>query len=349
METEDAGVILHQKVLETREEVIQLAISAKPGTFIFVVGLPGSGKTLMIPYIMRALAGSPPLWLKGTIPAVRVTLARAENGFYSAKDTMIRLYKSLTTPDISWLGTSRDKTDVEIQLEEDLSNISEAWDSIKEPATEPKLRRAFEKYAPSRGVKYVFIDEGNALCSTKANIRPFRHIRSYMQLATESNTVWLVFGTQEMAELWQAYSEARRRGKFCYLKRYSEIDPGDLKPLIGVHKALSRRYRFSDKNLIEKFFGQIHSSTAGIFAEIELFYGRADGHRQADKRDTISSADILKAVYSEADFERLWADVKAFDSLLVPKNVSVMAELFRKIWTNQKSDVSVEGKQDFSA
>ena len=70
METEDAGVILHQNVLETREEVIRLALNAKPGTFVFVVGLPGSGKTLMIPYIMRALAGSPNQWLKGTLPAL---------------------------------------------------------------------------------------------------------------------------------------------------------------------------------------------------------------------------------------------------------------------------------------
>lgn len=346
METEDPGVILHQKVLETREEVIRLALNAKPGTFIFVVGLPGSGKTLMIPYIMRALAGSPNQWLKGTLPAIRVTLARAENGFYSAKDTMIRLYKALTTPEMSWLGTGGEKTDIETQLEEDLKVISESWESIKEPATEPKLRRSFEKYAPGRGVKYVFVDEGNALCSTKANIRPFRHIRSYMQLATESKTVWIVFGTQEMAELWQAYSEARRRGHFCFLKRYSEVESNDLKPLAGIHKVLSRKYIFSDKNLIEKMFGTIHSSTAGIFGEIELFYKRADGHRQMDQRETICSDDILKAVYTEADFDRLWTDVKAFDSLLVPKNVSVMSELFRKIWSKQKKDVKDEGEQD---
>lgn len=349
METEDAGVILHQNVLETREEVIRLALNAKPGTFVFVVGLPGSGKTLMIPYIMRALAGSPNQWLKGTLPAIRVTLARAENGFYSAKDTMIRLYKSLTTPDTSWLGTGRDKTDIEIQMEEDLNTISETWESIREPATEPKLRRSFEKYAPCRGVKYVIVDEGNALCSTKANIRPFRHIRSYMQLAAESKTVWIVFGTQEMAELWQAYGEARRRGKFCYLKRYSEVEPKDLVPLVGIHKALSRKYKFSDKNLIEKLFGQIHSSTAGIFAEIELFYERADGNRQADQRDKISATDILNAVYAEADFDRLWADVKAFEALLVPKNVSIISDLFRKIWSNQKKDSDVEAQEDIPA
>jgi hypothetical protein len=346
METEDAGVILHQHVLETREEVIRLALNAKPGTFIFVVGLPGSGKTLMIPFIMRALAGSPSQWMKGTLPVIRVVLARAENGFYSAKDTMIRLYKALTTPDMSWLGIGREKTDIEIQMEDDLDNISKAWEAIKEPATEPKLRRSFEKYAPSRGVKYVFVDEGNALCSTKANIRPFRHIRSYMQLAADSETVWIVFGTQEMAELWQAYGEARRRGKFCYLKRYSEVEPKDFIPLVGIHKKLSRNYKFSNKKLIEKRFGQIHSSTAGIFAEIELFYERADRNRLASGRDAISDEDILNAVYCEADFERLWGDVKAFDALLVPKNVSVMSDMLRKIWSNLKKGANDEDKED---
>lgn len=310
--------ILHRNFERDRELAAQIASSAEPGSFLFLVGPSGVGKTVMEPWIIRQIAGNATNWLPGSLPAIVVRATRSSRGYFSSKDFQTRLNIELRDPNLDWLESASDVDRRVIDaIREYKMECSRVWKELKLSRSESALRLEFVRQARARSVKWIVVRDGAAMCGTQERKNPSDYIMSCMELAEETNTVWIIIGVARMAKLWQQHGEVRRRSIIVPIQRYLDT-PDDRSAFAQVVKKVAAGYKVSPSARIWKRLDDIYTTTGGCFGQVKEYFRRADVLRRRSNEEEISEKHFSEAFYGDADMRTLWSELQDFDRLVVP-------------------------------
>lgn len=320
-------IIRHAAFVAARRDVVQAIDRALPGTIVFVIGMPGSGKTELRLDVMPELAGDLTRWGPGRMPLMGVRAAPTDRSFFSPKDFQARLRAELRTPLMDWY-VPRDAVDAAAfeTLKREIAQCEAMWHDVRHSESENAMRRQFEIGSRMRCLEYLFIDQAGSIARTQRKHDPSDHMYSLMCMAEEIPIVLVMMGTPRMAALWEGDSEIRRRCQKVFLARYKNTET-DLVNLLRLCINLTHDLRFAENAHPTKTIKLVYHATCGVFDEIKSFYQRAESRRQAEGAPVITLKHLENAVLTPKELEGLYSTCQRFDDICSAADLSKMPEL----------------------
>jgi hypothetical protein len=323
------GIIPHRNLVTAKRALVAAIRNSPPGNLVFLVGPSGASKSEIRYSVMQELVGSPLFWGLGRLPAIAVRATLTDRNCFNSKDLAARMALSLREPDLTWLTPRGGVTGPDVShIQEEIRLISQDWKDLRLSQAEHSLRRAFGSSAPARGVKWVFLEDAACLCRIRGKETPQNFMISFMQLAEETSVVLILSGTPKCVELWNCYSEVRRRALWVWVHRYREHDKEDHVPFARMAKGVGRRYPLASENLLTSNLDLALINSAGIYGELDQFVRRADLIRCTEGRHSIELRDLERATYRKEQLSILWAEAREFDALVKdnrePRDQSLM-------------------------
>lgn len=314
--TDPRGVILHPLLEETLKSASDCLSKAEDGQLVWIIGPSGVGKSELRYMLMRQLSGKPSSWGAGRIPAVTVRAALTDRNKFNPKDLNFRLAMSLRSPNLSWLVPrgSVPSPDV-VHFQSEVLAASEKWRELRIARTEHELREEFERNAPLRQVKWVFIEEIASLLKVHRNHSVENYMQSMMQMAEEAKVKLVLIGTHRAAPLWTLYEEVRRRSQWIWMGRYNETNKSHHIPFASMVSTIGRQFKLDKPDLLLQHLDLALLNSAGIFGEVQQWLQRSDQARCRDKKSAISLAHLQRGSYTQQQQIGMWGHARAFDTL----------------------------------
>ena len=320
-------LISHPAYVSARREFVRAIDRAQPGSIVFLVGMPGAGKTELRIDVMNELAGDISLWGLGRTPILGLRAAPTDRAFFSPKDFQARLRNELRAPVMDWYRP-KDKAAAK-SFEAFKKEIGEAhvfWEEQRRTESENAMRRQFEDGARARCIKYLFVEQGGSLVRTQRGHEPHDQMYSLMCEAEEIPLVLIMVGTHRMAALWQGDPEIRRRSQRILFPRYKNSD-ADLYLLLRLCTNVTRNLQFACDATPAETIKLVYYATCGVFDELRTFYERAESVRENEGVPAITLDHLKSAVLPPKDFEGLYLACANFDALEGSADLSTMLKL----------------------
>jgi hypothetical protein len=257
-----AALILHPSFTKGCRELESALLRAEPGSIIFLVGLPGSGKTWIRHTVARNLYGNPARWPAGKVPFVEIMSLLADRGYFSTKDLAVSLLEQINAPSIDWLYRDPAAPSKQYaQLERDIGALAESWKKEQRPLTEWQAWRSSISSGRARQVKVVAIEHASLMVQNRVNGDAVQHTLNLMSMATSMGSSVLLTTTPDGYELWSGYAEICRRATYVLLEPYDLGNRRDRRNFGALVKALSRDLSFEPQDLPLKLLDAIGHAT----------------------------------------------------------------------------------------
>lgn len=329
-------IIEHQTYLRGMSDLRTAIQNSLPGNIVWLIAPSGSGKSEIRYSLMRELSGSPTSWLPGHLPAISVRALLTDRLKFNPKDFALRLALSLRRPNLKWLMPrgSIDDPDI-VHLQNEVLAASEQWNLLKLSKSEHELREEFERSAPLRGVKWIFIEEVASFLQIHKNQSSRNYMLGLMQLAEEIGCILVMCGTHLAEDLWVGNQEVLNRSAWVWIHRYDERNPDHLRPFAEMVKSMSGRLRLDGKDLLVNNLDLLLLNGAGIFGSTYQYLKRSENAREADGAPCIS-IDHLRSASSTGDEQiSLWNYARAFDAVSKRTPNIDLSLVARPVWVDE--------------
>src|SRR5450432_2891602 len=97
-------LIRHFAFDHAEKELLRAIYESSVDGIVFLVGMPGAGKSVLLRLIARMIAGDPLKWGKGLLPTMFLRAANTDRSFFSPKDFMARAHCEVSAPRLDWLS-----------------------------------------------------------------------------------------------------------------------------------------------------------------------------------------------------------------------------------------------------
>jgi hypothetical protein len=327
-------LVPHLHYINARSEMRQAIANAQPGSIIFIVGPPGSGKTTIRRDVMRDAVGNPAYWGTGRLPAIEVFAMLPQNAYFSSLSFARDLYQQLFAPDLDWLGIDKNTVDPKVRcLLDEIAEARTALQSLeKRPRSEGKVWEDFVRSAPLRALKWVCVDQASAMCINHRDKSAAEHILHLMSVGERCGLVFILTGIQKVASLWATHSEVVRRSTFVWVPTYSHHRSGDLPPFLSILRTLSSKYHFTTPNLIRDRASEILFATGGSYGLIEKLFLKSSVRAKAKGHSAIHLSDIEESFFGDRELRKLWEDIEEFDELRKRTSIAQQSAHIRHAW-----------------
>ena len=320
-------LIRHAAYVAARRDLVRAIHQALPGTIVFVVGMPGAGKTELRKDVMNEFAGDLAQWGTGRVPLVGVRAAPTDRSYFSPKDFQARLRAELQTPLLDWYSPKNEAAMAALEaFKQEIAQAREIWTERRRGDSENAMRWEFEQGARTRCVKYLFVDQAGSMARTQRGHEPHEHMYSLMCEAEEIPLVLVMIGTHRAAALWEGDSEIGRRSQKVIFRRYGNTE-NDLFDLLRLCANLTRDLRFEKNAAPAQAIHLVYHATCGVFDEVRTFYQRAQSCSETEGTGAITLKHLESAVRSPRELEALYNACKKFDQIRAIADLSKMPPL----------------------
>ena len=320
-------IVRHPAYVTAEQEWLGAMDAAQPSDLIFVVGLPGVGKSLLKIAIMSKLAGNPARWGVGRTPIASVRAAPTDRSFFSPKDFHARLLNEVRAPTLDWFHpTDEEAIKALATLKAEVGTARSFWRKNAKDAAENSTRRQFEDTARERELKYLVVDQAGSIAFTQRGRMASDHMYSLMCLADEVPLVLVMIGTPRMAALWEGDGEINRRSKFIFVERYRASNDGDMKEFAKICRRQTRELSFQKGAAPDEILKLIYVATLGVYDESENLFLRAESARVKAGISAIRIKDIEHAVLPAKQLKALYEQAEKFDDLRTAADIKALLE-----------------------
>jgi hypothetical protein len=317
------SLIVHPAFDDTGNRLLRELDGASPGSLIFLLGMPGSGKSRLIRSVMNKIAGNPALWGRGRLPQMMVAAAPTDRSYFSPKDFQARLLQEVRMPRLDWLEATNPGVALTIQsLKSEIAESSVFWRDYGRKSSENATRRAFEDCARERQLKKLFVDQVGSIAFTQRGREASDHMYSLMCMAEEIPLAMILSGTVRARALWDGNIDVRRRSTFVVFPRYNIRDRAGVMSLGRLWVTLTKDYAFESDAAPSKMIKLIYAATLGIFDEIKKLVLRADRMRLDQGACAITKKHLEGAVLPARELNFLHEEAAQFDSLLAAAEIA---------------------------
>lgn len=341
----------HAQFLEARVELKRALENPKRGRFIFVIGPSGIGKTTVRHAILRTICGNPACWGAGRIPAVEVFALLAQRAYFNPRSLAESLVYELIAPNPRWLRDSDDPDNpTYASVKEEIERAHRELLGMPRPkGTERSMWQLFQQLAASRGMWLAAIDQAHALCTNHRNKDPADHILNLMSILDSGDLNFLLSGVHGAADLWAQRPEVRRRSTVIWMRPYSYERGEDRDPFLTLLRTLGAGYSFSRPALLFEMAAELMAASAGIFGVLSKILAEAKDRADRAGRCAITKHDITDSYYGDRDYEKMWEDVKFFETVMRSANTKARAVMVANAWGLKKKSSCTIGDDPKSA
>jgi histone H3/H4 len=335
----------HAQFVGARAELKRALENSQRGRFIFVIGPSGIGKTTVRQAILRAICGNPACWGEGRIPVIEVFALLAQRAYFNSRSLAESLVHELIAPNPRWLRDNDDPANpLYVTVKGEIDRAHRELLGVPWPkGTERSMWQLFQQLAASRGMWLAAIDQAHALCTNHRNKDPADHILNLMSILDGGDLNFLLSGVHGVADLWAQRPEVRRRSTLIWMRPYSYERREDRDPFLILLRTLGAEYSFSRPALLFEMAAELMAASAGIFGVLSKIL--ADAKECADRagRYAITKNDITGSYYGERDYEKMWEDVKFFETVMRSANTKARAVMVASTWGLRKKASTVTG------
>jgi hypothetical protein len=340
-------IFKHPNYSGPRAELEKALAATELGRFIFVVGPSGVGKTTVRHSIIRKLYGQPEKWAAGTIPYIEVFAMLPQNAYFSSLGFAESLLQQLFVPNVAWMRDSADtQNHAYIALKAEVQRAHSELCGVPLPKlSERKVWDKFQSLSASRGVLLAAVDQAHAMCTNHRDKNPADHILNLMSILEQCEMNFLLSGVHRTAELWLDRPEVRRRSDVIWMPPYRLDRAKDREPFLEVLKSLSEGYSFSKSSLLMSMVDDLMAASAGIIGVLKKILADAKKRAELGGRHAITKSDVSNSYYGDADYKKMWGDVKFFQEIMKSADTKAMATKAASGWrlTEQSKKNHQEG------
>ncbi|MGY3232978.1 hypothetical protein ACVWWJ_004462 [Luteibacter sp. HA06] len=307
-------LINHPSYRTAKSSLLAAFDEASAGSFIFLIGPSGVGKTEVRHAAMRQAFGQPAEWGRGRLPITEVYASLPHNAFFSSRSLVNAFSKQLNFPDLLWLSRTRDKSGgmLDLGLNGDQAT---AWYSLRSSQmTEDKCWEAMLHTSDVRGCDIFSIEFATALLVNRRNKLPADHIQHLASIAEQWKKTFLLTGVPRITELWDVFHDSRRRVLPVWFYPYNErLRRGDKHKFTAMLKSLLVEHPYVITADARSMVDELMAATAGLCGEVVKLFSRAKVLAAGDGVAKVGRRHLQKAFYGTGSLKSLWADVDTFE------------------------------------
>ena len=129
------------------------------------------------------------------------------------------------------------------------------------------------------------------------------------------------------------------------MRPYSYERREDRDPFLTLLRTLGQEYSFSRPALLFEMAAELMAASAGIFGVLSKILADAKDCADRAGRHAITKNDITSSYYGERDYEKMWEDVKFFETVMKSANTEARAVMVASAW-GLKKKTSTATKND---
>lgn len=311
---------------------LKCRILKSPRGSIFRLCAPtGAGKSEIAFAIARALAGPPSTWRPGELPVAIVRARKEDRGSFSPKHFASRMHAAVNQPDIRWaLAENQSGLEPSMEATARLTQRSEFWTSLRQNSNEILIRDACEDSWIARGVRYVIVDDANAMAAIRGGAKPSDMIQPWVAGVERTGVSMLFVGTSAMYSLWDGEGEIQRRAGTNYVRRYRIEIQADRKAFISLLVSMTKGSEW-EKVDIRRHAEEIYFVTFGIFGQVKKLLFDASNNAAAAERKHVTTDDLYAARPNKHELQRIAARIAEYDLLSAPATHDFAKEIYATI------------------
>lgn len=290
---------VHDHLKQCFELAFSYANSLEKEQHVEIVGPSGSSKSTLRGLLENSLVAPRETWSKGSVPIVSIRASNTSDGFFDSKDFYSRLLFLLGDPfrGGSWSPGAASVNEVDDELERIVRHG--AWARLHIRNTETEIRRAAERIAAARGLKFLLVDEAHVMGLVKRERQGVAHLESLRAFAELVGCRLIVLGTYYLLDVWKTSAEINRRLGKVHLRRYRDSNSDELQEFASCVVKLGKHYPFDADDVVRKNFKTIYGLTLGIVGEAHDLLERAYLTAKSSGRQAISATDFLASALSK--------------------------------------------------
>lgn len=191
---------------------------------------------------------------KGIIPVISLELPAPDSGKFNWRDFYKRMLKEINEPLIEYKTTDK----VVLSSSGKKRHIPNHFSS-----TAPELRESLENAVIHRKTKVILLDEAQHLLKVSGAKGIQDHMDAIKSLANLTNSIFILFGTYQLSDLFDLNGQLGRRTNEIHFKRYD------------IHDARERQYF---KSVINTFQSHLPlSDDSDLISYSDFLYERTIG------------------------------------------------------------------------
>lgn len=300
----ESFTVAHPKLREVYEILIRTISEPAGGSFIFVYGPSGVGKTTLRKRVEQKLIELvlPELEIdKGRIPVVGVEAVAPESRNFNWKDYYTRALIALEEPliehkfDYGVRGIYRDT----------LGHLV-----IESKAVAPALRRALENCLRHRKPDVFFIDEGQHLGKMSSGHKLQDQLDCLKFLANMTGILHCLLGTYELLTFRNLSGQLSRRSIDIHFPRYRIDDQEDILAFKSVLLTFQCQMPLDESPDLLAHWEYCYERTLGCVGILKNWLTRALKDALDEKASTVTLQHLEKRAWSVAQCQRMLKEIQ---------------------------------------